>query len=80
MDETPLVNRLLSGVVIFRLRGQYIYVRPAKAEDKAFADVYAQEFYEDCLLEGMLTQKDLQDFAIESGWWNRIEPSGCCCY
>ena len=70
MDSKPLINRLLSGVVIFKLKGDYIYVRPAKVEDKAFADVYAQEIYEDALLDGIFTIKDTEEFLIEKDWWS----------
>jgi len=71
VDGKPLINRLLSGIVIFKLKGEYVYVRPARAEDKAFADVYAQEVYEDALLDGILRNKDLEELLIDEGWWSK---------
>ena len=73
MDDRPLINRLLSGIVIFKLKGEYIKVKPAKVEDKAFADFYAQEVYEDSLLDGVLTSEDLEKLLVEKGWWSKEE-------
>ena len=71
MDDKPLINRLLSGIVIFKLKDEYIQVKPAKVEDKAFADFYAQEIYEDGLIEGLLTEKDIEALMFEKGWWSK---------
>ena len=73
MDGRPLINRLLSGIVIFKLKGEYVHVKPAKVEDKAFADVYGQEVYEDALLEGVLRNKDIDQLLVEKGWWSQEE-------
>ena len=73
MEDKPLINRLLSGIVIFKLKDKYVHVKPAKVEDKAFADFYAQEAYEDALLEGILKKEDLLELLIEKGWWTEEE-------
>ena len=73
MEDKPLINRLLSGIVIFKLKGRYIQVKPAKVEDKAFADFYAQEVYEDSILEGILTEKDIDKLLLDRGWWSKEE-------
>jgi hypothetical protein len=70
MDDKPLVNRLLSGIIIFRLNKDYVQIKPAKVEDKAFADFYAQEVYEDALLDGCYTQKDIENLLVKNGWWD----------
>ena len=69
MEDKPLINRLLSGIVIYKLKGKTIHIKPAKVEDKAFADFYSQEIYEDALLEGILKKEDLHELLIEKGWW-----------
>lgn len=73
MEDKPLINRLLSGIVIFKLGDKYIHVKPAKVDDKAFADFYSQEIYEDALLEGALKKEDFQALLIEKGWWTNEE-------
>jgi len=73
MDDKPLLNRLLSGIVIFKLKGKYIQVKPARVEDKAFADFYAQEVYEDALIDGVLTNKDVEQLLLDKGWWSKEE-------
>ena len=73
MDDKPLINRLLSGIVIFKLKGEYIQVKPAKVEDKAFADFYAQEVYENALLDGLLTNQDAEQLLMKRGWWSEEE-------
>ena len=68
MDNAPLINRLLSGIVIFKLKGKYVKVKPARVEDKAFADFYAQEVYQEALLDGMLTNAEVtRSFGIVTG-------------
>jgi hypothetical protein len=69
MDNAPLINRLLSGIVIFKLKGKYVKVKPARVEDKAFADFYAQEVYQEALLDGMLTNAEVTQLLMERGWW-----------
>ena len=70
MDSKPLINRLLSGIVIVKIKGIYVYIKPAKVEDKAFADFFAYEIYQDSLLEGVLTRQDVNELLIEKGWWD----------
>jgi len=63
----------LSGNVIFRMGSKYIYVKPPSARDKAFADFFAQEQYDDALLEGTWTQEDAENHLIELGFWSKEE-------
>ena len=70
MDNKPLINRLLSGIVIVKIKGTYVYIKPAKVEDKAFADFFAHEIYQDSLLEGILTRQDVEELLTEKGWWD----------
>ena len=71
MEDKPLINRLLSGIVIFKLKGKYVTVKSAKVEDKAFADFYSQEVYESSLIDGLLTNDEAEKLLIEKGWWSQ---------
>jgi hypothetical protein len=73
MDKEPLLNRLLSGIVIFKIKGICIQVKPATVEDKALADFYAQEIYEDALLDTSLTNKDVEQLLLDNNWWTKEE-------
>lgn len=73
MDSTPLINRLLSGVIVFNLRGMCVQVKPATVEDKTLADFYAQEIYEESLLDCSLTQSDVDSMLLKEGWWTKEE-------
>lgn len=63
------INSLISGIVIFRLGREYIYVKPASAEDKTFADFFSQEQYDDALIDGLWTQEDAENHLINMGYW-----------
>lgn len=71
MEQRTLINRFLSGIIIYRLKNKCIHIKPAKVEDKAFADFYAEQAYEDALLEGLLKKEDLEKLIIEKGWWDK---------
>jgi len=71
VEDKPLINRLLSGIVIYKLKDKTINIKPAKVEDKAFAEFYSLEIYEDALLEGILKKEDLHELLIEKGWWTK---------
>lgn len=67
------INTFVSGIVVFRIGRNYIYVKPSSAKDKTFADFFAQEQYDDALMDGIWTQKDVEDFLIERGYWSKEE-------
>lgn len=73
MDSIPLINRLLSGIVVFNLKGVCVQVKPATVEDKTLADFYAQEVYNESLLDCSLTQSDVEDMLLQGGWWTKEE-------
>lgn len=62
------INSLISGIIVFRLGKEYIYVRPFSAEDKTFADFFSQEQYDDALIDGIWTQKDAENHLISAGY------------
>lgn len=64
------INSLISGIVIFKAGKDYVYVKPASAEDKTFADFFSQEQYDDALIDGIWTQKDAEDYLISMGYWS----------
>jgi hypothetical protein len=63
------INSLISGIVIFKIGREYIYVKPASAEDKTFADFFSQEQYDDALIDGIWTQEDAENHLISMGYW-----------
>lgn len=65
------INSLISGIVIFKIGREYIYVKPASAEDKTFADFFSQEQYDDALIDGIWTQLDAENHLIEMGYWSK---------
>lgn len=67
------INTFVSGIVVFRIGRNYIYVKPSSAKDRTFADFFAQEQYDDALMDGIWTQKDVDDFLIERGYWSKEE-------
>lgn len=71
--EQELINTLLSGVTIFRIGREYIFAKPPSAEVKAFADFFASEVYEDCILEGMLREDDVLELLGDLGVWSDKE-------
>jgi hypothetical protein len=70
MGNKLLTNRLLSGIVIFRLQKSTVHVKPALVEDKALADFYAQEAYEDAILEGVLTSEKSKELLVANDLWD----------
>jgi hypothetical protein len=62
MKEQDYINTLLCGVIIFRLGKEYIFAKPASAEDKTFADFLSYEFYQDCILEGLPTEEEVKEW------------------
>ena len=48
---------------------KYIYVKPASAEDKTFADFFAQEQYDDAIIDGIWTQEDAEEYLEQMGYW-----------
>lgn len=58
------INTFVSGIVVLKIGRQYVYVKPSSAKDKTFADFFAQEQYDDALMDGIWTQKDVDDFLI----------------
>ena len=73
MKKQDLINTLISGVIILKIGREYIFVNPPSAEDKTFADFFSYEVYEDCLLEGMLKEEEVEEFLIENGFWSKEE-------
>jgi hypothetical protein len=67
------IHSLISGIVLFKLRGFYIYVKPFSAEDKTFADFFSNEQYDDALLDGIWTQKDAEMHLISTGYWSQVD-------
>ncbi len=65
------INSLISGIVIFKLGKEYIYVKPFSAEDKTFADFFSQEQYDDALIDGIWTQEDAEQYLIDMGCWSK---------
>lgn len=58
------INSIISGIVVFRIGKEYIYVFPASAKDKTFADFFAQEQYDDAIIDGVWTQEDAEQHLI----------------
>ena len=73
MKKQDLINTLISGVIILKIGREYIFINPPSAEDKTFADFFSYEIYEDCLLEGMLKEEEVEEFLIENGFWSKEE-------
>ena len=73
MKKQDLINTLISGVIILKIGREYIFINPPSAEDKTFADFFSYEVYQDCLLEGMLKEEEVEDFLIENGFWSKEE-------
>ena len=67
------INSLISGIVVFKIGREYIYVKPASAEDKTFADFFSQEQYDDALIDGIWNQDDAEKYLIEMGYWSQSE-------
>jgi hypothetical protein len=67
------INSLISGIVVFKIGREYIYVKPASAEDRTFADFFSQEQYDDALIDGLWTQDDAEKYLIEMGYWSKEE-------
>lgn len=63
------LNSIISGIVIVKIGRQYIYVKPASAEDKTFADFFSQEQHDDALIDGIWTQQDAEEHLILIGHW-----------
>ena len=73
MKKQDLINTLISGVIILKIGREYIFINPPSAEDKTFADFFSYEIYEDCLLDGMLKEEEVEEFLIENGFWSKEE-------
>lgn len=73
MEKLDLVNAFISGIILFRIGKEYIYCKPPSAEDKTFADFFSQESYEDCLIDGLWTTKEAEEFLINAGYWSKEE-------
>lgn len=67
------INSLISGIVVFKIGKEYIYVKPSSAEDKTFADFFSQEQYDDALIDGIWTQKDAEEYLLEMGYWSKSD-------
>lgn len=65
-----MIGRLLSGNVIVTINKKRVFIRPFSVDDKALAEIIGQEVYEDCVLEGVLTQEDISDLLLAKGWWS----------
>lgn len=59
MDYT---NSLIAGIAIFKIGKKYVYMKPPSAEDKAFADFFSQEQYDDAIIDGIWTQQDAEKY------------------
>lgn len=64
------INTFISGVIVFRIGKDYIYVKPPSAEDKTFADFFSNELYEESLTESLWTKEDAIKLAIDCGLWD----------
>lgn len=62
------INSLISGIVFFKIGKEYIHVKPPSAEDKAFADFFSQEQYDDALIDGIWTQEEAEQHLISMGY------------
>lgn len=62
------INTLISGIVVFKVGKTYVHTKPASAEDKTFADFFAQEQYDDSLLDGIWTQEEAEDHLMSMGY------------
>ena len=71
--EKNLINTLLSGVVIFKLGTDYVFVKPSSAEEKSFADFLSYEVYEESILEGIFTEDEMNEWIISIGLWSKEE-------
>ena len=65
MDYT---NSIISGILVFKIGKEYIYITPASAEDKTFADFFAQEEYDEALIDGIWTQSEAEEHLISMGF------------
>jgi len=70
MKEQDYINTFISGVIILKIGSQYVFVKNPSAEDKTFADFLSYEFYQDCLIEGVMTQEDANEFLIQKKLWH----------
>lgn len=61
------INTIISGIVIFKVGKEYIYIKPPSAEEKAFADFFSKEQYEDALMDGIWTQEEAEKHLISIG-------------
>lgn len=61
------INSITSGIVVFKIGKEYVYVKPPSAQDKAFADFFSQEQYDDALMDGIWTQEDAEKHLISMG-------------
>jgi hypothetical protein len=73
MEKPDLINAFVSGIILFRIGKEYIYCKPPSAEDKTFADFFSQEYYEDCLIDGLWTTTEAEEFLISAGYWSKEE-------
>lgn len=64
------INSLISGIVIFNIGKEYIYVKPASAEDKTFAEFFSKEQYDEAILDGIWTAADTLEYLIHNGYWS----------
>ena len=62
------INSIISGIAIFKIGKEYAYVKPPSAEDRAFADFFSQEQYDDALIDGIWTQEDAEKHLISTGY------------
>jgi hypothetical protein len=67
------INTIISGTVVFKLGRKYIYVKPASAKDKTFADFFAKEQYDDSILDGIWTQEDAERHLLSMGYLSGTE-------
>jgi len=61
------INSIISGIVVFKIGKEYVYVKPPSAQDKAFADFFSQEHYDEALMDGIWTQEDAEKHLISMG-------------
>lgn len=64
------INSIISGTIVFKVGRDYVYVSPFSAQDKAFADFFSQEAYDDAILDGIWTQEEAEQYLIENGHWS----------
>lgn len=70
-----IINSLISGIIIFKIRNDILMIKPPSAEDKTFADFFSNEVYEESKLDGFWTKEELREYLIENGYWSEEEES-----